>query len=338
MHAFPRRFRAQRAPEIEETFRESAQAGDPAPYGIRAIGDVIVAGWQERARSRPPLRAYLKYRFYNERLDPQWHRWLLDDLAGWFVVRYAALFAGCLGLTFTVLYGVLGVAWQGSPLPYMIGWFAGGLVGSMFVRRRILKRNGFDPDTKLWKPPTAAAPPAAATQRHLRRAVPTLLGVAVALLVVAPFAAVTLLMPQHSIQSMTVGGFSTGRVVDHTEAIGWAAIAAGLIITTVTVALRRRIARRVLVTASSHDSSQVAISRGGLAAWTAPVLIVVTGITTSALPTAPLVVPAAFLAAAFTSPALFYLALAARHLEHHNATTVAVTMSAPTEPATATPD
>ena len=87
LHAFPRRFRTERAAEIEATFHEAALAGELHPYGPHALADVVTAGWRERARSHPPFGVYVKYRMFGGRLEPRWHAWMLDDVCGLFSLR-----------------------------------------------------------------------------------------------------------------------------------------------------------------------------------------------------------------------------------------------------------
>ena len=86
LHAFPRRFRTERAFEIEAIFHEAALAGELHPYGPHALADVVTAGWRERARSHPPLGP-IKYRMFAERLEPRWHAWMLDDVCALFSLR-----------------------------------------------------------------------------------------------------------------------------------------------------------------------------------------------------------------------------------------------------------
>ncbi len=257
MHAFPRRFRAERSAEIEGTFHEAALAGDRHPYGARALVDVVLAGWGERARTRPPLGAYLKYRLLGGRLEPQWHAWMLDDLVGCYSLRRTAwvmapllmLFAG-----FSVASGGL----MALPNPtFWLVWILAMAFAGPIDRRRILKRHGYDPKTRLWAPPVVVhwvpAP------RRIQRAAPWLTGVGIALLVVTPVAMISLLFPNLAIRSVTTGSFSTERVVDHTVAFGVGALAAGVVALVVGLATHRWIAVRILVPADP------AISRQGFA-------------------------------------------------------------------------
>jgi hypothetical protein len=108
-----------------------------------------------------------------------------------------------------------------------------------------------------------------------------LTGVAVALLVVAPFAAVTLLFPERSLHSITVGSFSFVRVVDHTVAAGWAAVALGCTLLAAGLAKRHWIATRVLVTADTVNPAEFVVVPGVIPGWVTPMVVVIAGIATS---------------------------------------------------------
>lgn len=320
LQAFPRRFRAQRCTEIESTFQEADLAGDPKAYGIAALMDVVVAGWSERARTRPPLGPYLKYRLLAGRLDQRWHPWMFDDLGGWFPARRAAWTTSLLALIWVAVWRVSDGAFALPESFFWLVWVIAASVTAGLERRRTLKRHGYDPRTRTWVPPVVVnwvpAP------RRIRRAAPMLTGVAVALLVVAPFAAVTLLFPERSLHSITIGSFSFVRIVDHTVAAGWAAVALGCIVLAAGLAKRHWIATRVLVTADTVNPTEFVVVPSGAPSWVTPVVVVIAGIATSTLPIAPMVVPAAFLAAGCVSPVLLVLAHTARQQEHHTSAAV----------------
>jgi hypothetical protein len=320
LHAFPRRFRAQRCAEIESTFQEADLAGDPKAYGTAALIDVVVAGWRERARTRPPLGPYLKYRLLAGRLDQRWHSWMFDDLGGWFPARRAAWTVSLLALIWVAVWRVSDGAFALPESFFWLVWVIAASVTAGLERRRTLKRHGYDPHTRTWVPPVVVnwvpAP------RRIRRAAPMLTGVAVALLVVAPFAAVTLLFPERSLHSITIGSFSFVRIVDHAVAAGWAAVALGCIVLAAGLAKRHWIATRVLVTADTVNPTEFVVVPGGTPGWVTPMVVVIAGIATSTLPIAPMVVPAAFLAAGCASPVLLVLAHTAREHEHHTSAAV----------------
>ncbi len=148
LHAFPRRFRAQRSTEIESTFQEADLAGDPKAYGTAALIDVVVAGWSERARTHPPLGSYLKYRLLGGRLDQRWHSWMFDDLAGWFPARRAAWTVSLLGLVWVAVWRVSDGSFALPESFFWLVWVIAASVTAGLERRRALKRHGYDPRTR----------------------------------------------------------------------------------------------------------------------------------------------------------------------------------------------
>lgn len=319
LHAFPRRFRAQRRAEIESTFHEAELAGDPEAYGTTALVDVALAGWRERARTRPPLGQYLKYRLFGGRLDLRWHAWLFDDLDGWFPARRAAWAVSLLVLTWAAVWRVADGTFTLPPSPIWLGWLIAWTSTAGLERRRTLERHGYDPRTRAWRPPVVVnwvpAP------RRIPRAVPVLTGVATALLVVAPFAAVTMWFPDHTIRSVTIGEFSFVRTVDHSVGVGWIAFFVGCILLAAGLATRTSIARRVLVPADTVNPIDVVVTPSGRAGWLSFLVVVVGGIATSAVPIVP-IVPAVSLAAGIASPVLLALALGARRHEQRTSAPV----------------
>jgi hypothetical protein len=207
---------------------------------------------------------------------------------------------------------------------FWVAWVVVSTLSAGLERRRTLKRHGYDPHTRTWVPPVVVnwVP----TPRRIRRAAPMLTGVGVALLVVAPFAAGTLLFPDRSLQSVTIGTFSFVRIVDHTVATGWATVVLGCIVLGAGLAKRQWIATRVLVPANTVNPTAFVIVPAGTPGWVTPVVVAIGGIATSTLPIVPMVVPAAFLSAAFVSPVLLVLAHTAR--QHERRTLVTVGLSA----------
>lgn len=320
MHAFPRRFRAQRSAEIEATFHEAELAGDHDVYSLVALIDVVFAGWGQRARTRPPLGQYLRYRLLGGRLDQRWHGWMLDDLDGWFPVRRAAWASMPVVLIFAAVWRISDGTFALPPPTFWLVWFVAMGLGAGLDRRRTLRRHGYDPHTRTWVPPIVVdwVP----TPRRIRRAAPILTGTAAALLGVAPFAAITLLFPDQSVRSVTIGSLSFERIVDHTNAVGLAAVAVGSIALVAGLARHEWVATRTLVPANAVDPAAFVVVPAGSAMWVAPAVVLVSGISTTILPIAPMVVPAVFLAAGCVSPVLLVLARTARHLEQVSSVTV----------------
>lgn len=173
LRAFPKRFRTARAEEMRGVFADAADAGDTAVLGPRALVDLVVSGWRERLRTRPPLRVFLAYRLLEHRLPEPYHRWMFDDVTGaWFGLRRYLWTMTPLGAVVPVLVH-LGLPMQ---LPMLVGWAI--VVSSVAVmsplvdigghRRAVLERHGYDSEMR-WLPPVRSARLGAGTARVHRR-------------------------------------------------------------------------------------------------------------------------------------------------------------------------
>ncbi len=160
LRAFPKRFRAEHGRVISATFQDAAAAGDPRVFGLLAIIDVVIAGWRERLRTRPPTRVFLSYRFLNHRLPAQWHRWMLDDVAGWVGLR-TGLIQACTIWPMVAVFSMAVFTIRPDELFDTLGWgYFAGMLGYVLisaaitnrVRRRILRQNGFT-EAGLWSEP-----------------------------------------------------------------------------------------------------------------------------------------------------------------------------------------
>jgi len=153
LHAFPRRFRDARAEEIRGVFADAVAAGDRRVFGVAALADVVVAGWRERWRGHPPLGRYLWYRFSN-RLPSRWHRWMLDDVAGWIGLR-TGMWSVMLVMLVVVLYPGLWSTPISTMLLMGVMWVGVSAMVTKRTREYILQRNGYTP-SRQWLPPTRA--------------------------------------------------------------------------------------------------------------------------------------------------------------------------------------
>lgn len=189
LHAFPRRFRVVRATEIEATFDEAERAGEPHTYGAQALADVVLAGWSERYRTRPPWDAYLKYRVLGKRLAQRWHPWMLDDVRGWYWLRRLLLVMSPLLTMWIYTWIRFGVAPAMGQWPWiaLVGsmWVVTGIVGARRDRTRILALHGYDAATGEWLPPNLV--PLVSSPRSTAVS-PLAFTMAAALAAVAPFA------------------------------------------------------------------------------------------------------------------------------------------------------
>ena len=312
LRAFPRRFRTTRSAEIAATFREAELAGEAHPYGPRALADVVRAGWFERLRTHPPLGQFLKYRLLDGRLDPQWHRWLFDDVRGWYGIRRAA-WASLPLLVLSVVLRQMDVV---HPDPAFVVMYLGAFVfvslcSTPTYRRRILRRHGYDPETLNWQPPNrwvSTAP----RHRRTTRVAPVAFTMAAALTVVAPFAVLA------SLGRIGAGTNHLTRHADGQLPMTIGAVAAATLIAVGAIIARRRIAGRL--TQTIDGSSEVDLvfsdlpSAGALSA-----AVMVLGLAACLMPVTPLIVPLAFVVVTGAIPTLVVLGTDARRRQRDGA-------------------
>jgi hypothetical protein len=322
LHAFPRRFRAARSAEIAATFREAELAGDDHVYGARALTDVVRAGWAERLRTHPPLAQYLKYRLLDGRLDPQWHRWMFDDVRGWFGVRRCAWISVPLILLAGILRRTGGVPLDSA---FVVMYLAGLVVFSTILtptyRRRTLRRHGYDPETLLWAPPTVWVDVARRPPRPVR-VTPVAFTMTAALVVVAPFAVLA---------SLGFVGAGTDHVTRHADGqlpMTIAAIATAALLAVGALAGRRWISGHLTRTVEEPATADLVFSdlpsAGALSVAVAGI-----GLLACLLPITPLIVPLGLVVMAGAAPTLLIIGIDARR--HHDGAVVVWTLR-PTQP------
>ena len=197
LRAFPRRYRAERMDELLSTLADLEEPARDRP-SVRASVDLVIAGWGERWRGHPPLLVWLRY-WFTEKLPREYHGWLIDDLAGWYLLRrvlrvYAVVAIGvlCLMVAIAVAGGPF-LAW-GFPAAMIapgaisasIGVWIGSLQNVAKHRARVLRRNGYDErgrpavwDGFRYRTDGFIHPP--------YRATPILISLAAALLITLPF-------------------------------------------------------------------------------------------------------------------------------------------------------
>ena len=329
LRAFPKRFRAARADEIMGTVAEARAAGDGDGVGRRELVDLVLAGWAERRRTRPPTWTLLRYRWLEGRLDQRWHAWMFDDLRGWYPLRQwlRTLFSMVVVIVMIVLVqgAVTGFeantpfAYPGFLLQMVLVSCASGLTELFFhvQRKRILRRHGYDASS--WQPneavPVSRPMPLPPPPRALSRAVPLLRGVAIGLALAGPAAAVAMFVPS-AVVEIESEALSISRDVSYVEVLGLAMLVVACLLVASARwwggALRRRFVtdQPWLLTdqqyreRSSWRTLVVAACAVGLP-----------GIATSVLPIAPMFVPAAYLAALGLVPELLSTARAVERLE-----------------------
>jgi hypothetical protein len=290
LRSFPRRFRATRAAEIRTVFADACAAGDEDVYGARSMLELVVAGWSERLRARPPLWRYVAYKL-GARLPTPWHGWMLDDVRGRFVgmrnpivwtiptvnVVMSLLLTGAAPPTSTVvsMFAVVGVV---------------GLLMTTQLRKQILHAHGYDHRTlePLAHPP-ASVVPALSPRRPPRRwpAARTLLAWGGALLAVAPVAALAFVAPTSSSARAMWGELTLTRSVDAQREIGIVLCCVALVTGGVAMVLFRRIETFLV-----DDAAPPAAMQSPLAIWVPVCVYVSVSLVVALTPVAPLVLPA----------------------------------------------
>ncbi len=324
LRAFPRRFRAARSDEIRATVADARAAGDGSVDSWRGLLDIVLAGWAERRRTRPPLGPYLRYRVFETRLAPQWHPWMLDDVRGLYPLRAGAGVAAFLLVMTRAMEMVFGLfvgeadsvavsfsSWPGIAL----GCSVAGVGEACFHLRRssILRRHGYDPRT--CRPFTTMSVWTHMRRRVLRPAAPALSGVGWGLLVVAPFAGLALFASRWPTE-VAFGSLTISRITDHRVLIGGGALGVADLAATASRSGARAVMRRYSTDSPVFVPGQWVYRRSEReVGWYAFLLVAVPGVATAVFPLAPMAVPAAFLAAVGVVPGLLLAAAQLRRAE-----------------------
>jgi hypothetical protein len=249
---------------------------------------------------------------------------MLDDVRGLYPLRAGAgvaalllVMARAMETVFDLFVGeadsvaVSFSSWPGLALGCSV---AAAVEACFHVRRSsILRRHGYDPRTGR---PFAMMPVWAHLRaRVLRPAAPALSGVGWGLLVVAPFAGLALFAPVW-LSEVAFGSFTIGRSADHLVLIGLGALGLAVLAATVSPPCARAAMRRYTTVSPVFVPGQWVHRRSDREVWWyAFVLVAVPGVATAVFPLAPLVVPAAFLAAVGVVPGLLLAAAQLRRTE-----------------------
>ena len=146
MRAFPARFNAAHADEMLGTLADTA-APNATRLNWRTRFDLVRAGWWERLRDRPNPRLWLRYQLTG-RLPERWHAWMFDDLdAPWkkLLLGASIMVAWCVAL------GVVRPSNRSFSALFLPAAFVAGQIvaqGARRWRRKVLTRNGYDPETR----------------------------------------------------------------------------------------------------------------------------------------------------------------------------------------------
>jgi hypothetical protein len=329
LRAFPKRFRAARTDEIMGTVAEVRAAGGGDGVGGRELVDLVLAGWAERRRTRPPTWPLFRYHWLDGRLDQRWHGWMFDDLRGWHPLRLWLRYLFSMAIVFAMILLVQGAvfgsesswpfAYPGFVLHLVLLSGTNGLI-EVFLhvqRKRILRRHGYDAST--WQPnevvPVSRPMPVPPPPRALSRAVPLLRGVAIGLTLAGPAAAMAMFVPS-AVVEIESKAFSISRDASYVEVVGLAMLVVACLLVASSRwwggALRRRFVTDQPWLLTDQQSRERSWWRTLVVAACA---VGIPGIATSVLPIAPMFVPAAYLAALGLVPELLLTARAAERLE-----------------------
>lgn len=323
LRAFPKRYRAVHTEEILGTLADVEPPGVTRPGAATAV-DLVRAGWAERLRSRPPLWRWCWYRL-GGKLPPQYRAWLLDDLQGWYRLRYT--------LFIEALYGAIFLPYATEPDPMVRRSVLGiglvlavvGLVtapiGAGFQRRRILRRHALDesfgqrgPFTLTTLPTGSAATAWMPVKRVAGAARATALFIAVGTALVAsfPINVITFFAPNLGPETISIGPDTLVRTtLDHQWGTGVGAIALAAAILLVTAALAPRWWRTMHDRALAPQSTVLPtgamplLAAFGIMAWAAAGFFQLV----------PQIFPTSLLAVSGAGPAVLYLGLRAYALE-----------------------
>lgn len=153
-HAFPPRWRRHSGEELVATALASlAPDAERAPR--RLLVDIVLAGWRERRRDRPPLYRWVPYAV-GVPIHPRWQVWARDDING----RFYPLRVWLRSMTPIVPLALVGILTLSAPLNAWLGGLSGAVAGSAVsavwhadrYRQRARRRNGIREDDPPWPP------------------------------------------------------------------------------------------------------------------------------------------------------------------------------------------
>ncbi len=157
LRAFPKRWRTVNGGELLATAARLDADGLSRPIVLDLI-ETVLAGWDVRLSTRPPLRHRLAYRLLWRPVPAQWHRWMRDDLASrWVGLRFLLW---SLTLTYGSIFASLAATDGLSDMPpWFLPWCCvislAVLLTAPFRTRRVRR----DVYRKAGWTPTGASPP-----------------------------------------------------------------------------------------------------------------------------------------------------------------------------------
>jgi len=153
-HAFPPRWRQHSGDELVATALASL-APDVRRAPRRLLVDIVLAGWRERLRDRPPFYRWVPY-LMGVPIHPKWQVWARDDIGGALYPQRVALRVTCVvAPPYVVVALALGAHWVWLfPLMQLVGWMLTAPLYAKQTRTRAYRRNGisFPGQDPPWPP------------------------------------------------------------------------------------------------------------------------------------------------------------------------------------------
>jgi hypothetical protein len=294
-------------------FADAADAGDTTLFGPRALVDLVVSGWGERLRTRPPVRTFLAYRLFERRLPEPYHRWMFDDVgSNWYFCRRFAWSILPTVITYVAMSSLLGL-WP-VVAPVVLGWLGAVVVVSILSvffdigaghRRRMLARHGYDAERRWSSPPAVGSVAAAPPPPSAYAAAPWCGSLGLALLAAGGAGGLVLWWPSLT-PHVQVGVVEISRSVDHTRAVAIAGTVAAAVVGIAGIALLGRLRARFVFDALPQGAAERSLPMTFV-----PAGVVVAMGAMSMLPITPMVLAAALVVLGGGAPLLLALAVTA---------------------------